>query len=105
MISPGIPESVGTQELRHEMNSWKAVSNNPISPEAMTFVSNELRRKRAGRVFDVLDYLTTRVQGESVLDIGVVEHAMCHVAAASWRHRHIAASAEVCLGIDILEPE
>lgn len=73
----------------------------PHSIEAVARRSAEICRP-GEPVGDRIAYLTQRIKGARVLDVGVVEHDARAAYSAGWLHRHISAAASYCLGIDIL---
>lgn len=84
---------------------WTRISKNPVSPEVLAFIRDELRKRRGARVFDLMDFLCDFVKDKTVLDIGVVEHDISHIESSGWKHRQIIEHANHVTGIDILSEE
>ncbi len=83
---------------------WTKKTDNPIdkaiSNEMLDFMlSIRIIEQKGGPI----DYVTKRIQGKSVLDIGVCEHSFEHIKSEGWKHRIIRDNCEYVLGIDILE--
>jgi len=83
--------------------SWRTISDDPNAPPVREWARAELKRAYAGRIADRSAFLRAFVSGQSVLDIGVVEHSLDYVERPEWRHRQIKAHAERVVGVDILE--
>jgi len=84
---------------------WTKISNNPVSQEVHNFLLQELKRKKKGRIFNSRVFLRSFVEGQTVLDIGCVEHDITHMESKTWRHKYIQEFAKYVLGIDILSKE
>ncbi len=87
------------------MFDWTQINRSPIANEVRQAVASELRRIRRPRVRDRMRVVEEFVTNRSVLDIGVVEHALEHANAERWLHAHIVRWARSVLGVDILAPE
>jgi 2-polyprenyl-3-methyl-5-hydroxy-6-metoxy-1,4-benzoquinol methylase len=53
----------------------------------------------------IQEFLSTFVQGKSVLDVGCVDHSASVEREDHWLHKHLARSAQSILGLDILESD
>jgi 2-polyprenyl-3-methyl-5-hydroxy-6-metoxy-1,4-benzoquinol methylase len=87
------------------MTNWKNISKNPFCPEVLNYLKNELKARRAGRCYDLMDFIKSFVKGYTVLDIGVVDHEINRVRLDQWKHGHISKWAKSAVGVDILSEE
>lgn len=83
------------------MLNWTNITDNPVSPEVLSPLTNQLKRIRKSRS-GYLELFTEFVTGRSVLDIGVVEHDISHIDLPTWKHAYIKRHAAHVLGIDIV---
>ena len=79
--------------------SWKAVSDDPNSTEAIRFRNETLTAAHGDPVPDRIAYIQNLCRGKRVLDVGVVDHT---VRSGQSLHRSVASVASYCLGTDIL---
>jgi 2-polyprenyl-3-methyl-5-hydroxy-6-metoxy-1,4-benzoquinol methylase len=86
--------------------SWKKISPNPNSLEALHFRTNTLvKARRRGLIADRISYICELASGKNVLDIGVVDHFTTSCESVGWLHEHLCNCALSCLGVDILGDE
>lgn len=84
---------------------WSEVSRNPIDPAAIEHVRRLMETRYRGAVLDYPEFWKSAISGKSLLDIGVVEHALELTHRKGWRHAIFRDHASRCVGIDILEHE
>lgn len=82
---------------------WVDITADPVAPEIHRFLIDETRRAKRHATVSYPAFLRDRVAGRSVLDVGIVEHDLTHVARPDWVHDIIRSSCRSSLGIDILE--
>jgi 2-polyprenyl-3-methyl-5-hydroxy-6-metoxy-1,4-benzoquinol methylase len=82
------------------MFDWRALSDDPISPEVRAALAKHLIALDRGTYHSRERLLETFVHGRSVLDVGVAEHALVHAGSEHWLHGKIARWASRCVGID-----
>lgn len=85
--------------------NWTKISKNPVSQDVLTFLRDELKKRRGERVFDFMAFLREFVENKTVLDIGVVEHDITHIESSGWKHKKIIEYAKQVTGVDILSEE
>lgn len=84
---------------------WTELDRNPISPIVRAALRQALRERRAGRLFNLDEFVRAFVSRRSVLDVGMVEHDITHINCDAWLHRKICNWARDTLGVDILSDE
>lgn len=84
---------------------WSDYASDPNDPAALAHRAAVLRAAWRPPVPDRLTFLEERCRGLRVLDIGCVAHDLARLDSPSWLHGRIAAAAEECVGVDILEEE
>jgi SAM-dependent methyltransferase len=53
----------------------------------------------------VRDFISAYVKGKTVLDVGCIDHSASHSGEDTWLHKHIVASANSTVGLDVLESD
>jgi SAM-dependent methyltransferase len=85
-------------------SSWRKVSEDPNALAVRQWARDALDRAYAGRIADTTAFLRDFVSGQSVLDVGVVQHCLDQVDMPHWRHGQIRKHAARVVGVDIIEP-
>lgn len=88
-----------------EQSGWREVNQDPVSPNVALHLYRRLEGLYAGPCWDYRSYLISAVENRTVLDIGVVEHALNYTLSADWLHSVIARHAKRTVGVDILVNE
>lgn len=84
------------------MKTWRDISANPNSIEAILWRRMQLQTALVPLVEDRIEYLRSLARGRRVLDVGVVDHGTSTTHRPTWLHASIASEASHCLGVDIL---
>lgn len=87
------------------MFDWTEISRDPIAAEVRRGIAEELRSRQRPRCFDKHTLVEDFVRDRSVLDVGVVAHAIEYVDSSEWMHGKIRRWAREVVGVDILESE
>lgn len=83
---------------------WTDISSDPVSAPVGDFLLAELKsRKRVGTEVSYKDFLSEHLHGRTVLDIGMVEHDVGHLAKVGWLHDFVRDASASATGVDILE--
>ncbi len=85
------------------MKNWRLISDEPNSPLVREFQKRELVAATGERFEDAAVFYKHYFEGLSVLDIGMVGHAIENSFKADWRHDNIRKVASRTVGIDIVE--
>lgn len=85
------------------MKHWRSISDEPNSPLVREHLKRELSGIAGGRFEDAAVFYRHYFEGLSVLDIGMVGHAIENSFKADWRHDNIRKIAARTVGIDIAE--
>lgn len=84
---------------------WRQISDEPNCDAVQQFLRDRLASIYAGNIRNALEFTTSFVSGEDVLDIGVVAHTIDRANSPDWKHGIIKQHAKSVIGIDILEDE
>lgn len=87
------------KRVRH----WREISDDPNCSAVQAFLMERLSDTFAGVISDELQFTSSFVSGEDVLDIGVAAHTIERTCASDWTHAVIKKSAKSLVGVDILE--
>ena len=91
------------KNLQKNMPNWTIFSDDPNNADAKEAVYKWLPKiRKIHSDINLINFIKNLVNGKRVLDIGIVSHSASYFDRDDWRHGHIAASADYCLGIDIL---
>lgn len=85
------------------MKHWRTISDEPNSPLVRDFLKRHLNEITGERFEDATAFYRQYFQGLTVLDIGMVGHAIENSFKADWRHDNIRKIAARTVGIDIVE--
>jgi 2-polyprenyl-3-methyl-5-hydroxy-6-metoxy-1,4-benzoquinol methylase len=85
------------------MKHWRTISDEPNSPLVREHLKRELAGIAGERFEDAAVFYKYYFEGMSVLDIGMVGHAIENSFKADWRHDNIRKVAARTVGIDIAE--
>jgi len=85
------------------VNHWRALSDEPNSPLVREYQRRELADALGERFEDPEEFYKYYFAGLSVLDIGMVGHAIENSFKADWRHDNIRKIAARTVGLDIAE--
>jgi 2-polyprenyl-3-methyl-5-hydroxy-6-metoxy-1,4-benzoquinol methylase len=85
------------------MKHWRTISDEPNSPLVREHLKQELAGVVGERFEDAEVFYTHYFEGLTVLDIGMVGHAIENSFKADWRHDNIRKIAARTVGIDIAE--
>ena len=82
---------------------WSDAASDPNDAVALAYRARTLRAAWRSPVADCLEFLIERCRGKSILDIGCVAHDIGRMKSSDWLHGRLAAVAEQCLGLDVLQ--
>jgi len=82
---------------------WRDITADPNCPAVKAFLSDRLAECFSGTISDAFEFIRSFVDGEDVLDIGVVAHTIERTSDPNWKHGIIKGSANSVIGVDILE--
>lgn len=85
------------------MNNWRTISDEPNSPHVRDYQQRTLADAVGERFEDAAVFYRHYFNDQSVLDIGMVGHAIENSFKADWRHDNIRKIATRTVGIDIVE--
>ncbi len=85
------------------MNHWRTISDEPNSPLVREHLKRELAGVTGERFEHAAVFYSHYFEGLTVLDIGMVGHAIENSFKADWRHDNIRKVAARTVGIDIVE--
>ena len=85
------------------MGTWRSVSSQPTSPEAVEARQRELDQVLSDDTTERHEIILAACTGRHVLDIGCVDHDEMLVDTPDWLHGRIHAVAASCVGLDIHE--
>jgi 2-polyprenyl-3-methyl-5-hydroxy-6-metoxy-1,4-benzoquinol methylase len=85
------------------MKHWRSISDEPNSPLVREYQKRELAAATGERFEEAAVFYKHYFEGQSVLDIGMVGHAIENSFKADWRHDNIRKIAARTVGIDIVE--
>lgn len=86
--------------------AWRTRTKDPNDPRTRADFHAFLKGRRVllkAGPHETLAFFVDVCRGQTVLDIGVCAHTDSYIDDPNWRHKHIAAAASYCMGIDILE--
>lgn len=86
-----------------DASSWSDLDDDPNHPRAVAHRARTLEAAWRHPIEDRIAFLEERVRGRNILDIGCVAHAEARLDSDDWLHGRLAAAADRCLGVDILE--
>ncbi|MEM9465100.1 MAG: class I SAM-dependent methyltransferase [Actinomycetota bacterium] len=84
---------------------WSSTTADPSDAAAIAHRGRVLAEAWMPTIENRIDFLADRCRGKRVLDIGCVAHDVGRFDDPSWLHRHLADAADLCVGVDILEPQ
>lgn len=90
------------QAPRH-VERWSDLAADPNDPLALARRARTLRAAWRDAIPDRADFLVDRCRGQRVLDIGCVAHDTARMRSPEWLHGRLAAVADECLGVDVLD--
>ena len=82
---------------------WTATAPDPNDQRVIEERAQVLAAAWRPAIADHTAFICDRIEGKSVLDIGCVAHDDARMQSDSWLHKHVAASAKTCVGVDILD--
>ena len=85
------------------MNNWRSISNEPNNELVREHLKRELTASAGERFEDAEVFYRHYFKDQTVLDIGMVGHAIENSFKADWRHDNIRKVASRTVGIDIVE--
>lgn len=85
------------------MNNWRTISDEPNSPQVREYQLRTLADAVGERFEDATVFYRQYFKDQTVLDIGMVGHAIENSFKADWRHDNIRKVASRIVGIDIVE--
>jgi 2-polyprenyl-3-methyl-5-hydroxy-6-metoxy-1,4-benzoquinol methylase len=85
------------------MKHWRLISDEPNSPQVRDFQKDELALLVGERFEAAGLFYSHFFAGRSVLDIGMVGHAIENSCKSDWRHDNIRKIAGRTVGVDIVE--
>lgn len=85
------------------MNNWRSISDEPNSPAVRAYQQRALADAVGERFEQATFFYTRYFKDQTVLDIGMVGHAIENSFKADWRHDNIRKVAARTVGIDIAE--
>ncbi len=96
-----------TEFHRHDpigaRNHWSVASSDPNDMAVIGDRARTLAAAWRSPVADRVSFITDRVAGKTVLDIGCVAHDTERMTSGRWLHAHVAQAAKSCIGVDILD--
>lgn len=84
-------------------NRWTDLATDPNDARPLARRAETLRAAWRDSIDDRAEFLVDRCRGRRVLDIGCVAHDVARMQSPQWLHGRIAAVADVCLGVDVLD--
>lgn len=85
------------------MKNWRSISDEPNNAQVREHLLRELAASAGERFEDAAVFYKHYFDGRTVLDIGMVGHAIENSVKADWRHDNIRKIAARTVGIDIVE--
>lgn len=85
------------------MDNWRTISDEPNSPDVRAYQLRMLSEADGERFEEAAVFYRHFFEGKTVLDIGMVGHAIANSFKADWRHDNIRKIAARTVGIDIVE--
>lgn len=85
------------------MFDWTKLSADPNDYDAVYDASNYLKSIRVVNREEYIDWLLNKIDGNTVLDIGAIEHNLEYTRSNNWKHRRLIARAKKVVGVDILK--
>lgn len=81
---------------------WSDVASDPNASAALAHRAAVLRAAWRPPIRDRVLFLEERCRGRRVMDVGCVAHDVARIDSPQWLHRHLAAVADRCIGVDVL---
>lgn len=89
--------------IRDGATRWSDLTDDPNDPVALAHRARTLRAAWRDEVTDRAQFIVDRARGRRVLDVGCVAHDVERMKSDLWLHGRIAAVAQSCLGVDVLD--
>jgi 2-polyprenyl-3-methyl-5-hydroxy-6-metoxy-1,4-benzoquinol methylase len=91
------------QAMSTQSTHWSDTGDDPNSIHMLSDRAARLAAAWRPSIEDRTLFITDRVAGKRVLDIGCVAHDEARMASQYWLHAHVARAAASCIGVDVLD--